>query len=306
MSVVETDKREKKNRLAQRWLYTLISYVAVTKPPSVLLLVFTALVPMVVAAEGQSASLRLFLVAVVAITLGCAGANTLTCYIDRDIDALMERTRKRPIPAKRIYPPEKALYWGLLLTLLSLILAWTINFLSFVFMALGLLDNVVVYSLLTKRRSPLNIIWGGFSGGLPALFGWAAVSNEINFTALLIATLVVLWIPNHIWNLAIFYSDDYKKVKVPMLPAVFDLTRTLRCIAATVLLMYLASIGLYFVGKFGWLYLGVALVFGLLISMGNMYLFFKPSRRNAWLMFKLSSPYLFVLFAGMMADVWLR
>ena len=306
MSVIETDKREKEAGPAQRWLYTLASYVVVTKPPSVLLLVFTALVPMIIAAGGQPIPLRLFLVAIVAITLGCAGANTLTCYIDRDIDAVMERTRKRPIPAKRIYPPEKALYWGLLLTLLSLILAWTINPLSFVCITLGLLDNVVVYSLLTKRRSPLNIIWGGFSGGLPALFGWAAVDNEISFTALIIAALVILWIPNHIWNLAIFYSDDYKKVKVPMLPAIFDLTRTLRCIAATVLLMYLASIGLYFVGGFGRLYLGVALAFGFLLSAGNLYLFFRPSRKNAWLMFKLSSPYLFVLFAGMMADVWLR
>jgi protoheme IX farnesyltransferase len=306
MSAIEADKRGEKAGLARRWLYILASYVAVTKPPSVLLLVFTALATMVIAAGGKTIPPRLFLVAMVAITLGCAGANTLTCYIDRDIDVLMERTRKRPIPARRIYPPEKALYWGLLLSLLSLILAWTINFLSLVCIALGLLDNVVVYSLLTKRRSPLNVIWGGFSGGLPALFGWVAVSNTISFTALFIAALVVLWIPNHIWNLAIFYSDDYKKVKVPMLPTIFDLTRTLRCIAATVLLMYLASIGLYFVGGFGWLYLGVALAFGLLISVGNLYLFFKPSRKNAWLMFKLSSPYLFVLFAGMMADVWLR
>jgi protoheme IX farnesyltransferase len=306
VSIIETDKGGEKAGLARRWVYILASYVAVTKPPSVLLLVFTALVPMIIAARGQPIPLRLFLVAIVSITLGCAGANTLTCYIDRDIDALMERTRRRPIPSKRIYPPEKALYWGLLLSLLSLILASTINFLSFVCIALGLLDNVVVYSLLTKRHSSLNVIWGGFSGGLPALFGWAVVNNEISFTALFIAALVVLWIPNHIWNLAIFYSDDYKKVKVPMLPAVFDLTRTLRCISATVLLMYLASIGLYFVGGFGRFYLGIALTSGLFISMGNIYLFFRPSRRNAWLMFKLSSPYLFILFAGMMADVWLR
>jgi len=91
-----------------------------------------------------------------------------------------------------------------------------------------------------------------------------------------------------------------------MLPAVFDLTRTLRCIAATVLLMYLASIALYFVGGFGWLYLAIALISGLLISVGNLLLFFRPSPRNAWLMFKFSSPYLFILFTGMMADVWVR
>ncbi len=305
MNIFEMEK-ESRAGLVRRWLQTLANYVAVTKPPSVLLLVFTALAPMVIAAGGQPIPQRLFLVAIVAITLACAGANTLTCYIDRDIDALMERTRKRPIPARRIYPPEKALYWGLLLASVSLVLAWSLNFLSFLCIALGLLDNVMVYSLLTKRRSSLNVIWGGFSGGLPALFGWAAVRNEISFTALLIAALVVLWIPNHIWNLAIFYRDDYRKVKVPMLPAVFDLTRTLRCIAATVLLMYLASIGLYFAGGFGWLYLAVALASGFLISVGNLLLFFRPSPRNAWLMFKFSSPYLFVLFAGMMADVWVR
>jgi len=219
---------------------------------------------------------------------------------------VMERTRRRPIPSKRIYPPEKALYFGLALALISLSLSWRINVLAFVSMLLGLADNIVVYSLLTKRRSPLNVIWGGFSGGLPALFGWAAVSGSINLTALLIAAIVVLWIPNHIWNLAIFYSDDYQKVRVPMLPAVFELSKTLRCILATVLLMYLLSLLLYFFGQFGLIYLGVALVSGLLVTLGNIYLVLKPSPQRAWIMFKLSSPYLFLLFVGMIVDVLSR
>lgn len=109
-----------------------------------------------------------------------------------------------------------------------------------------------------------------------------------------------------IWNLAIFYSEDYKKARVPMLPTVFTLEKTLRCIAATVLLLYLLSIALYLVGGFGPIYLGVALVSGLLLSLGNIALVLKPSRKFAWTMFKLSSPYLFLLFAGMMLDVWLR
>jgi protoheme IX farnesyltransferase len=230
----------------------------------------------------------------------------ITCYIDRDIDVVIERTKRRPIPSQRIHPPEKALYFGLALALVSLALSWRINPLSFICMVLGLADNIVVYSLLTKRRSPLNVIWGGFSGGLPALFGWAAVSGSINLTALLIGAIVVLWIPNHIWSLAIFYSDDYQKVSVPMLPAVFELKKTLRCILATVLLMYLFSALLYFFGPFGPLYLSLALVSGFLISLGNIYLVLRPSSQRAWKMFKLSSPYLFLLFVGMILDVFIR
>ncbi len=306
MSFVGDYEEKVQRRVISGAFQTIKNYVEVTKPLSVFLLVFTAVCAMIIAAQGQSVSPGLFLTALVAITAGCAGANVITCYIDRDIDLVMERTKRRPIPSKRIYPPEKALYYGLALALLSLILSWRINLLAFLSMLFGLADNVIVYSLLTKRRSPLNIIWGGFSGGLPAIFGWTSVTGSINLTALLIAAIVVLWIPNHIWNLAIFYSDDYRKVSVPMLPAVFELRKTLRCILATVLLMYLFSILLYFFGQFGLVYLGVALVSGLLISLGNVYLALRPSRQRAWRMFKVSSPYLFILFAGMILDVLIR
>jgi protoheme IX farnesyltransferase len=306
MSIVGGFEGKIRQRAIRRVFRAARNYVELTKPLSVFLLVFTAVGAMVIAAEGRGISLNLLLAALVAITAGCAGANAITCYIDRDIDVVMERTKRRPIPSQRIHPPEKALYFGLALALVSLVLSWQINFLSFVCMLLGLTDNVVVYSLLTKRRSPLNVIWGGFSGGLPVLFGWAAVNGSIDLTALLIAAIVVLWIPNHIWNLAIFYSDDYEKVSVPMLPAVFELKKTLRCILATVLLMYLFSILLYFFGPFGPLYLGLAVVSGLFISLGNIYLVLRPSRQRAWTMFKLSSPYLFLLFAGMVSDVLIR
>ena len=306
MSAVGRYEGEVRRGVPREMLRSVKNYVEVTKPGSVLLLVFTAIGTMVVATGGQAIAWSQFLVALVAITSGCAGANVITCYIDRDIDVLMERTKRRPIPSERIYPPERALYFGLVLALISLVLSWRINLLAFVCMLLGLGDNVIVYSLLTKRRSPLNVILGGFSGGLPVLFGWAAVTGNISLEALLIGAIVVLWIPNHIWNLAIFYSDDYQKVSVPMLPAVFELRKTLRCILATVLLMYIFSILLYFLGPFGPLYLGVALVSGLLISLGNIYLVLRPSRERAWNMFKLSSPYLFLLFAGMVLDVFIR
>jgi len=281
------------------------AYVEVTKPASVLLLIFTALATMVVAAGGWSFPPGLFVTAFVAVALGCAGANTLTCYIDRDMDQMMERTKRRPIPSGRIHPPQRALYWGLLLMVVSLALAWTINPLAFLCGLLGFIDNVLVYSLLVKRRSPLNVILGGFSGGLPALFGWAAVNNSLNLTALLIGSIVVLWIPNHIWNLAIFYTEDYKRVSVPMLPAVFSLEKTMRCTVATVVLMYVCSLAVYFVGGFGLIYLGIALVLGLFITVSNVVLSLKPSRERAWMMFKLSSPYLFILFLAMALDMLL-
>ncbi|MFQ6102323.1 MAG: heme o synthase [Anaerolineae bacterium] len=282
---------------------SLFAYLEITKPLSVFLLAFTAVGAMAVAAGGQPIPTGRFLHAVAACALGCAGANTLTCYIDRDIDPLMERTKRRPLPTQRIYPPRRALYWGLFLSVLSLVLAWLINPLSCFWGLIGLLDNVLVYSLLAKRRSPLNVILGGFSGGVPALYGWAAVRNQVALTPLLIAALVVLWIPNHIWNLAIFHTKDYRRVKVPMLPAVYSFKATVRCIVATVLLMFGCSIALYFVGGFGRLYLVAALVLGAAVAAGNLWLSFRPSRELAWRLFKLSSPYLFLLFTAMMLDV---
>ena len=281
------------------------AYVEVTKPASVLLLFFTGLAAMIVAAGGLDLPPGLLVRIVPALALGCAGANTITCYIDRDMDQLMERTKRRPLPSGRIHPPERALYWGLFLSVVSLALAWAVNPLVFLLGLLGFADNVLVYSLLLKRRSAWNIILGGFSGGIPVLSGWAAVRGGIDLTALLMAAVVVLWIPNHIWNLAIFHADDYRRVHVPMLPAVVSLEKTTRCTMATVLLMYLLSLALYFVGGFGLTYLAIAFIFGLFVTASNFVLALHPTREKSWVMFKVSSPYLFVLFLAMALDVLL-
>ena len=281
-------------------------YVEVTKLRLVFLLTFTCVGTMVVAMAGQPVSAGLVVKALLTIVAATAGANTITCYIDRDIDAVMDRTRHRPIPSGRIHPPERALYWGLFLSAFSLAVALSINLLSFLAILLGLLDNIVVYSLLAKRRSPLNIIWGSFSGGLPALFGWTAVTDRLDWVPILVGAIVVLWTPTHIWNLAIYYATDYRKARVPMLPAVYRLQATLRCIAATVVLMAMFSLVLHAVGGFGPLYFWTALICGLLLVAANLYLAWKPSKKLAWRLFKLSSPYLFVLVLAMMVDVWVR
>jgi protoheme IX farnesyltransferase len=279
------------------------NYVEVTKPPIVFLLVFTSFATMIIAWRQtlQPLTPTLLLVATAAITAASAGCDTLTSYVDRDVDAIMRRTKNRPIPSGRI-TPNKALAWGLFLAVLGLGLAYWVNPLSFVWIALGVLDNVVVYSLLLKRRNPLNIILGGISGGLPVMFGWSAVANRVSLLPILLAALVVLWIPGHIWSLAIFTKDDYSRARIPMLPVVTELKTALRCIVSTIVLMIPFSLWIFSEGHFGLVYLAVAILFGAWVLYTNLKLFFRPDNETAYKAFKVSSPYLFALFFAMIVD----
>lgn len=289
--------------IAMALVDSLQNYIEVTKPSSVLLLVFTSIAALAIAALRTNWFVpSVSLTAVVAITAATAGCNTITCYIDRDIDAIMRRTSRRPIPTGRIAPAEKALVWGLLLIGVGLALGLWVGVLSFVILLLGLLDNVVVYSIWLKRRNPVNIILGGLSGGLPALFGWTAVTGSIDLLSVLLSGLVVLWIPSHIWSLAIFSKDDYVQAKIPMLPVVIHEKVALRCIVATVILMIPFSLAVYWVGSFGWVYAATAVIVGLIVLALNLQLFAHPTRENAYRAFKASSPYLFVLFLSMVLD----
>jgi protoheme IX farnesyltransferase len=282
---------------------TVRNYVEVTKPPIVLLLVFTSLATMLIAWKHTVFPLthNLLIIATVAITAASAGCDTITSYVDRDIDAIMHRTQHRPIPSGRI-TPSRALAWGLFLAAVGLILALWVNLLSFIWIALGVIDNVIIYSLYLKRRNPLNIILGGVSGGLPVLFGWSAVTNNVQLLPILLAALVVLWIPGHIWSLAIFTRADYKRAKVPMLPVVTKLSTALRCIVSTIVLMIPFSLWIYLEGGFGIVYLAVAILFGVTILYVNLRLFLHPNDKMAYLAFKISSPYLFALFLAMIID----
>lgn len=291
---------------ARTWRAKVWKYIEVTKPSTVALLVFTCVGAMVVAGGVGTLSPASWALALVAITAGCAAADTLTCYIDRDIDALMDRTKGRPLPGKRINPPEKALIWGLFLAAVSLALALLLSPLAALWMFLGLFDNVVIYSLLAKRRSCTNILLGSLSGGMPILFGWAVVQGNVTWTAILISLLVITWTPNHIWNLAIHYRDDYARANVPMLPVVTNLKRAVTLIGMSVVLMVAESLLLGVVGAFGSIYFAVAIVGGIVSLVGHVYLYWQPSERNAWLMFKLSSLYLALLFAGMTVDSLVR
>jgi protoheme IX farnesyltransferase len=215
----------------------------------------------------------------------------------------MDRTKSRPIPSGRI-SPKNALVFGLVLAGISLLLAWFINILAFALMALGLFDNIIIYSKWLKRKSQSNIILGGFSGGAPALIGYVAVTTQHIELGLVMAGLVFLWIPTHIWSLSLHVRKDYKKAGVPMLPVVSSEERSVRVIAGTTLTMVIFSILPFFLNQFGLIYVITASVFGTAMVCLSIWLLLRPSERAAWTVFKFSSPYLTALFIAFMVDAF--
>ncbi|MFQ5921089.1 MAG: protoheme IX farnesyltransferase, partial [Nitrososphaerales archaeon] len=198
--------------------------------------------------------------------------------------------------------PRSALYYGLTLAGVSLVLAYFVNIYALGLMAFGLFDNVIVYSKWLKRRSTSNIILGGFSGGAPAMIGYVAVTTSTIELGLVMAGLVFLWIPTHIWSLALHIREDYARAKVPMLPVVKGEQVSIRVIAGTTLMMVLFSILPFFMDVFGMLYLIMAVILGVIITAMSISLLVRPTERKSWMLFKFTSPYLALLFIGMVID----
>jgi protoheme IX farnesyltransferase len=271
-----------------------------SKPRIVFLITFSGAAS-ILSASKFTEPITPFLIAVLSFSLGSAGCNALTCYLDRDIDAVMERTKNRPIPQGRT-TPRQALAFGAVMTIVGLSSSWLLGPIIFVMGLLGVLDNVVVYSLISKRRTTANIILGSFSGAAPVLIGFFLAKGTIDLMGLIIASLVVLWIPNHIWSLALYYAEDYRKAGVPMLSSVLDMKKAARCIVSTVFLLVAFSIFPFVLGFLGRTYLLISLPFTIMLTAGNVWLALRPSRKLAWRMFKISSPYLFILFFAMMID----
>ncbi|HYF99598.1 MAG TPA: heme o synthase [Candidatus Saccharimonadales bacterium] len=281
------------------------NYYELTKPKIWYLLVFTAIGAAVSASWlfDVQVSWITWTLLFIAIAAGSAAADTLTGYNDRDIDAIMERTKGRPIPSGRI-SPRNALIFGLVLAGISLVCSWFINIWAFGLMAFGLFDNIIVYSKWLKRTSQSNIILGGFSGGAPALIGYIAVTFQHVEIGIAMAGLVFFWIPTHIWSLALHVKEDYKKAKVPMLPVVSSESKSVRVIALTTLMMVVFSILPFFFYQFGLIYLLTATVSGIVMIFLSVWLLLRPSEKTSWLVFKFSSPYLAALFIAFMVDAF--
>ncbi|HEX2230839.1 MAG TPA: heme o synthase [Nitrososphaeraceae archaeon] len=286
---------------------TVRNYYELTKPKIWYLLVFTAFGAALTASLLFNISIQplTWLLLIGGVAAGSAAADTLTGYNDRDIDAIMDRTRGRPIPSGRV-SPQKALIFGLILTAISLIFSWFINIWAFALMAFGLFDNIIVYSKWLKRRSQINIILGGFSGAAPAMIGYVAVTTQNIEIGLVMAGLVFLWIPTHIWSLALHFKRDYTKAGIPMLPIVSSEKKSVRIIALTTLMMVVFSILPFFFNQFGLIYLITAGIFGVAMIGVSIWLLTKPSEKVSWIVFKFSSPYLTALFIAFMVDAFFR
>ncbi|MDA0669590.1 MAG: heme o synthase [Crenarchaeota archaeon] len=294
-------------------------YYELTKPKIWYLLVFTAFGAALTASNIYNIpiSIETWALMLFSVASGSAAANTLTNYHDRDIDAIMERTKDRPLPSKRIYPAVKARNFGLVLAGISLVLAFAISFTTTleqgvwatIFIAFALVDNIIVYSYILKRNSRTNIILGGLCGGSPPMIGWVAVSMSDLWTmGLAMAGLVFIWIPMHIWALTLHFKEDYNKVNVPMLTAVQSEKTSARAIALSTVVMVLFSIAPFFIttqngeNMVGDVYLWTAIASGALMLGLSVWVTIKPMEKAAWTLFKFSSPYLAVLFIALMVD----
>lgn len=281
------------------------SYVQLTKPRIIPLLLIETAAAMWVAARGD-VNPWLVIVTLLSGTLAAASAQTINCVYDRDIDFDMERTRHRPIPSGRIQVRDALVFAAILAALSFGLLLWAANWLSALLAMAGIAIYVGVYTTWLKRSSPQNIVIGGAAGAIPPLVGWAAVTGELSLAAWLFFFIVFIWTPPHFWGLAMLIQDDYAKVNVPMMPVVVGDDATARQIwYYTLILVPLTLMMSYPLGATGLVYALVAVVLGGLFIQKAWVLLKTPSDRDlAKGLFKYSILYMMLLSAGMVVDSW--
>jgi protoheme IX farnesyltransferase len=291
---------------------TLRAYIALTKPRIIELLLVTTVPAMVLATRevpgiqfGHWAWLTVW--TLVGGTLAAGSANAINCYLDRDIDELMVRTRRRPLPAHEV-DPERAVVFGLVLGVVSfVVLAWFVNLLSAFLALLAIAFYVVIYTIVMKRTTPQNIVIGGAAGALPPVIGWAAVTGNVGVPALLLFALVFYWTPPHFWALSLRIRKDYAAAGVPMLPVVRGIAETSRQIGLYAILMVAISLVLWAVARMGVVYLVAAVILGA-IFLRQAYNLWRQgsseegSTAGAVRLYKYSISYLTLLFAAVAVD----
>lgn len=291
---------------------TIRAYVALTKPRIIELLLVTTVPAMVLAARdvpglGVGSWSWLVLWTLVGGSLAAGSANAINCYLDRDIDELMARTRRRPLPAHEV-EPGRAVAFGLVLGAISLVvMAWFVNLVAAFLTLLAIAFYVVVYTIMLKRTTPQNIVIGGAAGALPPVIGWAAVTGSVALPALILFAIVFYWTPPHFWALSLRIRRDYEAARVPMLPVVRGVPETTRQIGLYTVLLVALTLVLFSVDRMGPIYLGAALVLGA-IFMWQAYRLWRVgtsderSTAGAIRLYRYSITYLTLLFAAVAVD----
>lgn len=276
------------------------AYFQLLKPRVMTLVVFTAAVGLWLA-PGQIEAWRAVL-GLMILAVGAGASGALNMWYDRDIDAVMSRTAKRPIPNGDV-TPNRALVYGLVLSIGSVLaLGLVTNWVAAGILAFTNAFYVVIYTMWLKRRTAQNIVIGGAAGAFPPMIGWAMVSGDISWVGFVLFGLIFLWTPPHFWALALVKESEYGAVKVPMLPNVVGASETKRQIVIYTALMSLTGLIPFLLGAAGFIYFGVALAFGALFMVNAWQLMRGDSLAPAKRMFGFSIFYLFLLFGLLLVD----
>ena len=244
-----------------RWGQTAADYLALTKPRIIELLLVTTFPTMFLAQRGLP-PLWLIATTLVGGTLSAAAANTLNCYLDRDIDSVMHRTKNRPLVTGAISPPA-AVRFGVALTVISTLwLGLLVNWLSAALSLGAIVLYVGLYTMVLKRRTSQNIVWGGAAGCMPVLIGWSAVTNSLAWPALVLFMTIFLWTPPHYWPLSMRFKDEYEAAGVPMLPVVTHDAAVARQVVLYSWATVATSLTLVPIASMGWVYLVAAVLSG--------------------------------------------
>ena len=280
-------------------------YIALTKPRIIELLLITTVPTMVLAARGWP-EWDLLGVTLLGGTLAAGGANAINMVVDRDIDALMQRTQGRPLVTGLI-KPSHALVFALTLQAAAFAVLWAgANLLSAVLAASAALFYVFVYTLWLKRTSRQNIVIGGAAGAVPVLVGWAAVRDSLDWAPVVLFAAIFFWTPPHFWALAIRHADDYRAADVPMLPAVETLDRTVRQMVAYTVVLVAVTLLMLPVSELGAIYGVSAGVLGALFLWGTVDLGRRPTAARSMRLFGFSITYVTLLFLALTIDVLVR
>jgi len=273
------------------------AFYEVIKPKQTTLLMITCVISFLVS-SGFSIDFFLFIKTFLAVFLAVAGTTALNMWLDRDIDLLMPRTMFRPVPQGRLSPEGCAIYGSVLVTAgigLGLLVNPLVGFIIF----LGLFFDIVIYTILLKRRSPYSIVLGGLAGAMPSLAGWTAAKGYLDFAGVVVSAIILLWIPAHIWYLSMHFEEDYRRAGIPMLPLIVGMERASWVIVISVSLMLLMVAILFFLLPFGPAYLGTAMIITSYFLYRAVKFAKSPDRMAARRMYKLASMTLGIIYFSM-------
>jgi heme o synthase len=281
----------------------LLDYYQLTKPRLILLFLITTAASMWVASHGR-VNLWTFCITLLSGACAAGSANTINCLYDRDIDAIMERTSTRPLPAGRVQPWQAAVFALALAATSFILLAQFVNLLSAWLAMSGIAVYIGVYTHWLKRSSTQNIVIGGAAGAIPPLVGWAAATGDLNFSAWVLFAIIFVWTPPHFWPLAMMIEEDYAKVNIPMMPVVEGARSTAwQVFYYTLALLPVSLLLVYPCGVSGALYGSIALVLGVLFIRKAIQLIETPEDKSvARAVFKFSILYMMLLCLGMTID----